>query len=206
MSYAKALYVNGKIVTGPTHGHAFAELTEEEKENIDKIVSGFFDSKTGQFIDPDNDIEFYVKKIILIRHGNVDADNQNPTLSREGINEVKKTTYFLQKNIDLTNAQAFVSPYLRCCQTAQIIADHVRIQFKISQEIREESNESSSDFFLRLKRNLEKLPAKSLIISHSDVIEAIIRLSTGVTNSIEIPTASVTLINKKQPVCLGFKY
>lgn len=209
MPYVKALYLNGHIVTGVTHGHAFAELSEEEKEQIDSIVSGFFDEDTGKFIDPDQDLAFYTKSIILIRHGNICqpySENLDPDLSDDGIDEVKKITYFLQKRVNLQNTFALVSPYLRCRHTAQIIADHTRIRFQISSDIREESNDSHSDFFSRLKNTLDNLPPKSLIISHSDVIEAIIRMATGIENVSSIPTASVTLICKRQAICLGFKY
>jgi phosphohistidine phosphatase SixA len=209
MPYVKALYLNGKIVTGVTHGHAFAELSEEEKDQIDGIVSGFFDESTGQFIDPDTNVEFYTKSIILIRHGNIAqpyTENLDPDLSDKGVDEVKRITYFLQKRVNLQNTVAFVSPYLRCRHTAQIIADHTRIKVKISNEIREESHDTHSDFFTRLKNTLGHLPAKSLLISHSDVIEAITRMATGIEDVSSIPTASVTLISKRQAVCLGFKY
>jgi broad specificity phosphatase PhoE len=209
MPYVKALYLDGKIVTGVTHGHAFAELSLKEKEHIDGIVSGFFDEETGQFIDPDNSLEFYTKSIILIRHGNVAqpySENLDPDLSEKGVNEVKRITYFLQKRVNLQNTTAYVSPYLRCRHTAQIIADHTRIKIKVSNEIREESQDTHSDFFTRLKDTLDHLPAKSLLISHSDVIEAITRMATGIGEVAPIPTASVTLISKRQAVCLGFKY
>tara|TARA_Y100000034_G_scaffold101414_1_gene125720 strand:- start:927 stop:1553 length:627 start_codon:yes stop_codon:yes gene_type:complete len=208
MPYLKALYLNGKIVTGATHGHAFAELTDEEKANVENIVSGFFDKESGRFVDPDHDLEFYTKSIILIRHGNVSpfTDSFDPDLSEEGVDEVKRITYFLQKRVNLQNTLAYVSPYLRCRHTAQIIADHTRIRFKICQDIREESQDTHSDFFTRLKRTLDSLPDKSLLISHSDVIEVITKLATGIENDEAIPTASVTLISKRQAVCLGFKY
>lgn len=209
MPYVKALYLNGKIVTGVTHGHAFAELSEQEKDQIDGIVSGFFDEETGQFIDPDTNLEFYTKSIILIRHGNVAqpySENLDPDLSEKGVDEVKRITYFLQKRTNLENTFAFVSPYLRCRHTAQIIADHTRIKVKISSDLREESHDTHSDFFTRLKSTLDHLPPKSLLISHSDVIEAIIRMATGIEDVTSIPTASVTLISKRQAVCLGFKY
>ena len=206
MSYVKALYLNGKVVTGVTHGHAFAELSKEEKQKIDNIVSGFFDKETGQFIDPDNHIEFYTKSLILIRHGNVDPTINNPDLTDQGVNEVKKITYFLQKKVNLCDTAAYVSPKLRCLHTAQIIADHTRIKFKVSEEIREEPEDTHSDLFTRLKTTLNGLPNKSLLISHSDVIDAIIRMATGIENVESIPTASVTLIRKRQAVCLGFKY
>lgn len=209
MPYLKALYLNGKIVTGVTHGHAFAELSEEEKDQIDGIVSGFFDEETGHFNDPDSGLEFWSKSIILIRHGQVAQpyqENMDPDLSEEGIDEVKRITYFLQKRVNLQNTSALVSPYLRCRHTAQIIADHTRIRFKISHDIREESHDSHSDFFTRLKKTLDVLPHKSLLISHHDVIEAVTRMATGIENVQSIPTASVTLISKRQAVCLGFKY
>lgn len=209
MPYVKALYLNGRIVTGVTHGHAFGELSEEEKEQIDGIVSGFFDEATGQFIDPDNNLEFYTKSIILIRHGNISqpyTENLDPDLSDDGVDEVKRITYFLQKRVNLQDTFAYVSPYLRCRHTAQIIADHTRIRFKISQDIREESQDKHQDFFTRLKHTLDALPPKSLLISHSDVIEAITRMATGIEDVASIPTASVTLICKRQAVCLGFKY
>lgn len=209
MPYIKALYLDGKVVTGVTHGHAFAELSETEKNQIDSIVSGFFDEETGQFIDPDSNIEFYTKSIILIRHGNVAqpySENLDPDLSEIGVDEVKRITYFLQKRVNLADTFAYVSPYLRCRHTAQIIADHTRIKVKISSELREESHDKHSDFFTRLKGTLDHLPPKSLLISHSDVIEAIIRMATGIEDVASIPTASVTLISKRQAVCLGFKY
>lgn len=207
MPFVTALYLNGKIVTGATHGHAFAELSDEEKEKVDSIVSGFFDENTGEFVDSDHDTTFYTKSIILIRHGNViSSENLDPDLSETGIDEVKKITYFLQKRVNLQNTLAFVSPYLRCRHTAQIIADHTRIKFKVSQEIREESQDAHTDFFTRLKDMLDALPSKSLLISHSDVIEAITRMATGIEDIKSIPTASVTLISKRQAVCLGFKY
>jgi hypothetical protein len=53
---------------------------------------------------------------------------------------------------------------------------------------------------------LDALPSKSLLISHSDVIEAITKMATGIDDVKSIPTASVTLISKRQAVCLGFKY
>lgn len=208
MPYVKALYLDGKVVKGISHGHAFAELSKEEKKKIDNIISGFLDEETGQFIDPDHDLKFYTKQLILIRHGHINQDpsSLDPDLSENGINEVKRITYFLQKRMNLQNVFASVSPALRCKHTAQIIADHTRINFRISKEIIEECDNTHSEFFTRLKKMLDILPSKSLLITHHDVIEAMIRLATGVDAVAHIPTASVTLISKKQAICLGFKY
>ena len=202
----KALYLDGKIMTGLTHGHAFAKLSEDEKNKADDIISGFFNEKTQQFIDVDNNLEFYTKSIILIRHGSVNKVDSN--LSEQGIEEVKKVAYLLCKKINLDNITAYVSPYPRCRQTAQIIADNTRIKVKISASLGEEdaTREKYSDFFTRLKLILDALPSKSLIISHSDVIETMIQMATGIKDVRTIPTASVTLINRRRTVCLGFKY
>jgi len=206
MAYIKAIYLDGKVITGKTHGEAYGLLTDEEKKNADDIISGFIDSKTNRFFDVDSGIEFYTKKFLFVRHGSVKDNQKEPDLSQEGIFEVEKVASYLRA-YNLKGCQAIVSPSLRCIRTAQIIADSTRITFEVEPSIQDKHpDEPNYDYYSRLRDAIASLSIKSLIISHCPTIIAMLNVALGETSTNNIPTGSITVVDHKRALCLGFRY
>jgi len=207
MPFLKALYLNGKIKTGVTHADAYGQFSSKERNQTDQIISGFLNEQTGEFTDPYSDKSFYAKEIILIRHGSVkDGDNPDPDLSQQGRQEVERIAYYLRKQVDLRDYQAYVSPSLRCIRSAEIIAYNTRIGFVVDPQIQQQDSETLETFENKLKNAIDVLPSKSLVISHSPIIQGMVELAIGSFVRSPIPTGSLTIINKKQTICIGFKY
>lgn len=200
MSLLRAIYLNGKVLTGVTHADAYSNLSSEEKKQANNVVSGFLNKQTGEFLDIDNDTQFYTKETMLVRHGSVDdPDGPDPQLSSTGRDEIERIAYYLRNFIDLKGCQAIVSPSLRCIETAEIIAYYTRLSFIIDLDIQENATN-------QLKTVMDGLPQKTLVISHSPIIQGLVRLAVGNSVANNIPTGSLTIVNKKRTVCMGFKY
>jgi hypothetical protein len=129
--YAKAIYVDGRIVTGRHHGEAFGMLSDKEKCS-DTLLSGFYDESTGRFFYDDQ--SFYTKSIYLVRHSRPSKgydEDQDPDLSQEGVEKAHKLATFLM-DAGLKDYEGYTSPYLRCLITADIIARMTGIQFTVA--------------------------------------------------------------------------
>lgn len=191
-----ALYVQGKIVTASSHLEAFQQLSPEE-QNCD-LTSGAFDDETGEFQSDLQKDHFYDKKIILIRHGHVEKNGLDPSLSEKGLKDVSRLSEYLNQ-FDLSKFIGLTSPFLRCLQTAEIISKLTQIDFEVKNELLEPppelpnfdlknrylefnnfewsnhtdihiNDESNVDFKNRVHQVLQKLPRRCIIISHSGFI------------------------------------
>jgi phosphohistidine phosphatase SixA len=205
MKYIAALYTNdGKLVTGSHHGEAFGKLTVEEQ--VGELTSGFVDPKTGKFIS--DNLEFYVKKIILLRHANAQQVGEDPGLTKIGRLQGEQAANFLYSNIhDLSEHVGFCSPKQRCQQTGNIISKNVNLQFDVNDKFVDQlDSEDPKKFMIRLRSVLHLLPEKSVIISHCKFILNIAQLAIksddlGECNG--LPSASVTLIDHHKLIWLG---
>ena len=228
MRYIAALMAsNGTFVTGHHHGEAFGKLNDEEQNQ--EIRSGFLDPITGKFFG--DDFECYVRKIMMIRHGEYHRDNSvDPGMNQNGFNQIRRTAQHLVTS-DLSSYQAYTSPYLRCLQTAQILSCICKIKFIVEPLIGEEvdadcviparqqefsefkwpdkeefafTKETSETFSTRINGLLENLPPKSILICHCPVIYKISQLSLEQEDiDPHIPHGSLTFIEDHKVVWLG---
>jgi len=88
-------------------------------------------------------------EIIVIRHGqslyNVDlTQNLDSCLTDEGVDQAKKTGFWLKENFDLSGYIGFTSPYLRALQTSREISSETGLKFSINHEAREYHIEKSA--------------------------------------------------------------
>ena len=195
-----ALYSSsGKIVTGHNHGDAYEKLTDCEKNQ--ELQSGFIDEHTLKFI-ADN-CEFYLKKIILVRHGESDGEDQDG-ITIKGKNQVKLVANFFT-NMQLEGFIGFCSPLQRCIDTAELLENYCNIHFSIHQDLKyQNDNESNEHFFNRVNHVLENLPERSLLISHCDFIKVMTRLIEKNIDIPEfIPNCSTTYIDNNNVIWLA---
>lgn len=196
-----ALYVEGHIVTADSHLAAYQKLTIEEQNS--NIVSGFFNPDTEEFDSDKYTDHFFNKKILLIRHAEVENQQQSdPPLSDFGQKQAESLANLIKKHHS-PNLQGFTSPFLRCLQTCAIISEITKIKFVVKPEIMEsvepqtipnrqkeypqfewqDSNdvvakkENSKEFALRVKKSLKQLPNESILITHFGVIYNMVLLA-----------------------------
>lgn len=130
-----ALYVNGRVILGTSHLDAFQKLSEDEK-NDPSLVSGFYTQSSKEFQGYAEDEHFFCKTIMLLRHGEPDANHLDPGLTKKGVTEVIQAAKYLATK-DIHGFAAFTSPFLRCLETARIIQDHIQIDFTVEQDLAE---------------------------------------------------------------------
>lgn len=169
-----AILCNDKIVTGLHHGDAFAKLNEIEKNN--NLLSGFLDNL--KFIADDHII--YLKEIILIRHAEAEKD-ENGNITENGKIQAEHLSKFLN-NMHLQNFTTYASPYIRCQQTSKILNLNCLTHNCLCKKSTTESNQ---DFLKRINDLLDFIPEKSILITHSDIIQNIL-----------------AFINLSQPECI----
>ncbi len=190
-----ALYTNGRCVTGVNHGDAFTKLTEREK---DDCTSGFYDQSTGRFVSEDAGA-FYVKRVILVRHG----EYETPCLTKLGLTQARNTALFLSQ-LDLNGYTFLSSPYRRCQQTAAVIAGFTGHPFVTLEALGEQTfGQTVADFKGRVRECLDALPNFAVCVTHSDVVWEGIQLTCGATSVDLIPYGSVTYIDNGRPVWVG---
>ena len=218
MQYIAALYANGKVVTGGHHGEAFCKLTLDEQEG--EITSGFVDPDTGKFVS--DDIEFYAKNLILIRHAHA-CDYFDPGLSGLGYSQCEKVVNFLRDTQNLQSYMGFASCCNRTRETAEFIFGRLGIHCEIRSDFCDQRNwdlpcwraanqwfESPYSFIERLKYILHTLPQNSIIISHCNFVANMAQLASGVEDITEVPEwknsiphCSVTCIMNHRIDCIG---
>ena len=169
-----AILCNNKIVTGLHHGDAFAKLNEIEKNNC---LSGFIDNL--KFITDDHII--YLKEIILIRHAEAEID-ENGNITENGKIQAENLSKFLN-DMHLQNFATYASPYARCQQTSKILNLNCLTHNCLCKKSPTESNQ---DFLKRINDLLDFIPEKSILITHSDIIQNIL-----------------AIINLSQPECIN---
>ncbi len=182
-----AILTDGKVVTGLHHGDAFSKLNQTEKQQ--DLISGFYENL--KFISDDGTI--YLKEIILLRHAQADAKEENGSITTEGRNQAVKVANFLTifKNQGFIG---FCSPYTRCFQTSEIIKEISSIPFKINQNLSKGNTQ--------LEETLDFLPEKSILVTHLDIIQTILVITKLVNKISFISNCSVTYINKNRLVWL----
>lgn len=188
--FAAALCVNGKVVTGSNHGDAYGKLNTLEKE--ENIISGWFDEEENQFInEEENEERWYCKEIIFIRHALTDKIDD---LTNKGMEDTQKI------KLNLKDYPLFSSPYHRCLQTAKIINNDI----SVDPRLREQFQETNQQFLSRLEEIIRDLPEKSIVVTHHDVIIAMLHIAIGeIIKEINIPHSSITHINRRQILCCG---
>ena len=202
MSLIAALYTSGKLVTGCCHGEAYGKLSEVEKDQ--EIHSGFIDQKTLKFIS--DDCEFYLKKIILMRHGDSEG-NVESSITEKGRCQVKEAAAFFA-SMQLTDYAGFCSPLRRCVDTACLLEDYSHIHFSVNKSLNKQlDNEDFETFVHRVGHVLDNLPEKSLLISHCDFIKVMAQLAVGVDVELPdiVPNCSTTYIDNHKIVWIARK-
>ena len=196
MPLVAALYTSGKLVTGLNHGEAFGKLNRSEQNS--EIQSGYIDQNSLKFIS--DDCEFYMKKIILMRHGDSEGEAESG-ITQKGQHQTEQVSAFFN-SLNLTGYTGFSSPYPRCIETANLIEKLCQIKFSVNQECKKQDNlECNEDFFFRVKNVLHKLPEKSLIISHCDFIKVMTKLSNNNADLPDtIPNCSTTYIENHEVI------
>lgn len=159
-----ALYANGKVVTGVTHGHAFSCLTASEK---DTCVSGRYDELKKKFVCED-DRFFYMKDITFVRHAHANGDYLTVRGIKQITTSVKHMAGFWEPN-------AFVlsSPAKRCQHTASLIQTY----FGCSGYVEDNLAENVSDE--QILACLDAMPSPVIAVTHSDFIRRAIFLVCG---------------------------
>ena len=178
-----ALLANGHIITGYNHGDAFGKLTPSQKNG--KITSGFIDPSTGEFI-------LQEKEIILIRHAQAHQEQNDPEITDIGRSQASQTASYLLKELNLSEFCGFTSTARRCIQTAEIISAIIGVKF-VSERSLCDRNEEKDHFLNRLNDVSQKLPGKSILISHSDFIITLIDVLAE-SKIPHIPNGSITFI------------
>lgn len=192
-----AILCNNKLVTGLHHGDAFSKLTEQEKDS--EMLSGFIDNL--KFICDDRII--YLKEIILMRHGESDSQ-ENGSLTEKGRSQTQKAATFLF-NMNLQGFIGISSPYIRCQQTSRLLHDICEIDFHTDRCLSKKNiNESNENFQHRMSLLLDELPAKSILITHTDFIQNILALINLITEQIEsVDNCSITYIYNNRLIWLA---
>jgi len=195
MQYVPALFANGKVVTGTNHGDAFSKLDVQEQDG--SITSGFIDPNSNKFFSDNQEI--YLKEIILLRHAHVD-DYFDPGISGLGHSQCDKVANFLYHNFPIKEFIGFSSCCNRTRETAQFIFGRLQVPFQTNPDFCEPKNwdlpcckaadqwyESNYAFLERLKRILEYLPPKSIIVSHRNFIVNLAQQCVGQQDIMTLP-------------------
>lgn len=193
-----ALYVQGRVVMGSHHGEAYAHLTDSEKDS--EVFSGFFDPQINKFIS--DDFQFYLKKILLIRHGEV----TNGHVNEAGQTHCAACADGL-KNFNFSGYKCFCSPHKRCVETALIFCERCALPYTVEPNVVEHLDyETDEDFRKRVAFVLDWLPEKSVIISHCDFIQTVLKLATDTENPGDIPNCSTSYIENHCALWVGRNY
>jgi phosphohistidine phosphatase SixA len=190
-----AILCNDKVFTGIHHGDAFSKLTDEEKDSC--ILSGFIDDL--KFIC--NDKIIYLKEIILIRHAESTCQENEP-ITENGKTQALNIANFLN-TINLKDFIGLTSPYIRCQDTSGILEKICKVKFKTNPNLSKKNpEENEKDFQKRINDLLEFLPEKSIIITHTDLIQNVL-LATCCKQLNCIKNCSITYICKNRLIWLA---
>ena len=207
----------GKVVTGMNHGEAFGKMSIDEQDN-GLFTSGFLDPKTGEFVADEE--TFYLKQLILIRHSEIEEDTDkvssfdgspDPALSDNGRSKADDLACCLQKKLDLSGYAQFTGYATRCQETARIIDSHTNLGVEYLPWLQDMTEEESPiQFVCRLKKTLDYIPDKSLVVSHCNCVLNLAQLALGLADITScskwngvIPKCSVTIVNGREAVWIG---
>ena len=209
---------DGKVVTGSHHGDAFSKLTPAEQNG--ELLSGFIDQQTGKFVYGEQ--EFYLKRIILIRHAHV-PDYFDPAIDEHGQSQCDRVIQFLRSTVSLVNFKAYASCCRRCWQSADRIYFSLGMKYECKNDFCNQRNadlvccksqpeewyEDDYTFGERIRRVLAWLPEESIIIASGDFIAMMAQVASNYDNITQhpdchgIPHGSITFIDKHHPVWIG---
>ena len=158
-----AIFINGTVISGPTHAHASSCVPDEDK---DSIISGWYENQKKKFVYENR--FFYMKEIVLIRH----ADAENDTLTSKGISQLQKTLPSLS-SLYRPHLEIVSSPTERCEHTAWAICTHFGLSGKVNDEINEPANEEN------VVTVLDQLPDYSLVVVSADFLAHAVGKITG---------------------------
>lgn len=194
-----AILTDEKVVTGPNHGDAFGKLTEKEKNG--SLISGFLDCKNNKFITEEDKI-IYLKEILILRHGDSPNEQENGPLTNLGRIQALTVSQFLI-NMQIKEFVGFHSPYQRCKETSQIIEQQCHIPFSPCPTLSKKViQENEKDFLNRLIKTLDFIPEKSILITHTDFIQNVIKITDCMPN-VKINNCSITYIRKNKIIWLA---
>lgn len=142
--------------------------------------------------------------IYLLRHGDASQEYQNDSqrpLSEKGKESVKKVAeYVLRNKINLT--RLITSPILRAWQTANIVAEVLKLNEKIEESDSLMPDSNPDDILSNLARldNNERI----LLVGHQPLFGILISnlICKGFAN-IEVKKASLACIEIHQPINIG---
>ena len=158
-----AVFANGRVICGPTHGHAASCLTEAEK---DAALSGWYDEARKKFI-YDNKF-FYMKEIVLIRHAHALQDH----LTVKGISQItsslKAMSSFFKPGLAV-----FSGTSERCEHTAFFLSTHFCVQAFTDENLGEPVSDA------KVVAALDALPDCAIAVTHSEFIRRAVGMIGG---------------------------
>jgi len=126
-------------------------------------------------------------------------------LTPVGVRQIHSTAEFLTRSFDLSDFEAFTSPYVRCLHSAAIISEVTELKFSVDPHLARMEKETPQEFLQRIHDALMHSPAKAIFVSHSDFIFNFTEQAIGhcITNCECMPGASITFIDARQLVYCG---
>ena len=135
--YIAAVWAMGCSASGLHHGEAYGNLSATARDAMD-ICSGHL-NPDGTFT---TELDHPHKEIIMVRHAESEYNagltrNLDSKLTFKGYQQSEQVAFFIQQHIPSRNFVGFVSPLLRCLQTARFIRQKTGIQFTVTPRIAE---------------------------------------------------------------------
>lgn len=158
-----ALFSNGRVVCGQTHGHAASCLTEAEK---DQALSGWYDEAKKKFVYEDR--VFYMKEIILIRHAHANNDHLTVKGIRQIISSLQSISSFYRPGL-----QIYSGPSERCEHTAYFLSTKLSVQGKVDDNLGEPVTDE------KVIAALDAFPDQVMAVTHSDFIRKAVAMISG---------------------------
>jgi broad specificity phosphatase PhoE len=165
-------------------------------------MSGFLDDEHHKFVTEDETI--YLKDIILLRHAQSDLRVEDGPITPSGRGQAFRAAGFLRE-LHLAGYTGFCSPYLRCKQTSAIIKEICCIPFETEPHLCKQTPfENYDEFTGRITETLDFLPPKSVLITHTDFIQNILRLTHLIKEQLKcVVNCSITYIHQNRLIWLA---
>jgi broad specificity phosphatase PhoE len=136
--YTAAVWAHGYSASGMHHGEAFGNLSWEDRLAAD-ICSGHL-NEDGTFT---TEMGHLNKNIIIVRHGESEYNAEvtqdlDSCLTNKGCSQAEAAAFFLRNEIlNISEYKGYVSPLLRCLQTAEYFRNILGINFQITSKVSE---------------------------------------------------------------------
>jgi broad specificity phosphatase PhoE len=184
----KALYANGRCVTGVTHAHAFMELSETEQGDC---LIGYLDPDSHKFVGDTSCV--YLKRLYLVRH----AEHEDNRLTRHGLAQGICAGEVIAR-WDISGFVGFHGPAPRCQKTASVIEAMTGLGFTQEPDLAEpRPGESPESFRGRMVRLMDRLPERAVVVTHCPVVRGLVGVATnGRCGGEPVGPGSVTLIDR----------